>query len=245
MVLFIIGIMLGGLLTAVGQSAENTNRLEARNKLREIEEALYGFALVQGRLPCPASGTSAGAEVFDTSGNINNGICFSQYGLLPNATLGLSGSVNNGVLEDPWGNPYRYSVSGIVPGGGISDRYTGIDGIDNIYLNAPTMVSGGPNVLRVCTISTCSTTPPDTIMTNITPAVILTMGKNWADIATASANEQENASGTTLPGSAYVVSNTRDFVLTGYSEENFDDMVIWISPHLLFSKLITAGQLPL
>ncbi len=233
-VLLIIGMMMGGLMTAIGQSAENTNRLEARNKLREIEEALYGFAQVQGRLPCPADADTNGLE--DVA-NVTNGTCNLFYGLLPNATLGLSGPVNaDGLLEDPWGNPYRYSVANTTANG---SRYTGTSGITSIYNNAATQVGTSLGFLNVCDIDDCT----GVYLSAITPAVVLTMGKNWPEIATASDNEQENASGTTL-GGTYAVSDTRNFVLTGYSEENFDDLVIWISPHLLFSKLITAGKLP-
>ncbi len=234
MVLMIMGLMLGGLLTAIGQSAENTKRLEARNKLREIEEALYGFAQVQGRLPCPADSDTNGIE--DVA-NITTGSCNLLYGLVPNATLGLSGSVNaDGLLEDPWGNPYRYSVASTTQNG---SRYTGTSGLVSIYNNAATQVGSSLGFLNICDSDDCS----GVTLSAITPAVVLSMGKNWTDIATASANEQENASGTTL-GGTYVVSNTSNFVLTGYSEENFDDLVVWISPHLLFSKLITAGKLP-
>ncbi len=237
-VLFIIGMMMGGLMTAIAQSAENTNRLEARNKLREIEEALYGFAQVQGRLPCPADSDTNGLE---NVASVTTGACNLYNGLLPNATLGLSGAVNgDGLLEDPWGNPYRYSVANTTRDG---FRYTGSTGIPNIYdppIPLPPQIGTALGFLNVCDSDDCS----GVILSAITPAVVLSMGKNWPEIATASANEQENGSGGAPLGGTYSVTNTPIFVLTGYSEENFDDLVIWISPHLLFSKLITAGKLP-
>lgn len=234
-VLLIMGVILGGLLGAVGQSTENTRRLETKGKLREIEESLYAFAQVQGRLPCPADSDTNGLEDIAPA-DLDTGDCNLFHGLLPNATLGLSGSINsNGFLEDPWGNPYRYSVTENTPNG---YNYTGSTIIWNIYNSDPTDVAADADTLRVCDNTGCT----GVIMTNVAPAVVLSMGNNWANVATGSAAEQANGSGTTL--GTYTVTNTNTFVLTGYSEENFDDMLIWLSPHLLFGKLITAGKLP-
>lgn len=234
-VLMILGLILGGLLGAIGQSTESTRRLEAKNQLREIEEALYGFAQVQGRLPCPSDWDSSGAEDVTSP---TTGTCGLYNGLLPNATLGLSGSVDeNGFMMDPWGNPYRYSVALTTPNG---SRYTGTTGIQSIYTNAATqIVNNGGNMLSVCNNAACS----DVIMIDVAPAVVLSMGNNYGSITTASADEVANAGGVQL-NSLYWVTTTREFVVTGYSEENFDDMLVWISPHLLLSKLITAGKLP-
>lgn len=238
-VLVILGVALGGLLGAVGQSTENSRRIEARNTLQEIEEALYGFAQVQGRLPCPADDDTAGIE--DVS-NPTSGLCNLVHGMLPSATLGLSGGVDgNGLLMDPWGNPYRYSVAGATPGG---YRYTGngsgSGGIPDIFDNAATAIVNNANYLRVCDVDDCS----GTVMSDVVPAVVISMGSNWPLIATSSANEQENASGGTTTGGTYPITNSVDFVVTDYSELNFDDMLVWISPHILLSKLVTAGRLP-
>jgi hypothetical protein len=160
------------------------------------------------------------------------------HGLLPNATLGLSGGVDeNGLLRDPWNNPYRYSVAVQTPN---LSRYTGTTGITNIFNDAANqVVNNTGSMLTVCDISTCA----GATMIDVAPAIVISMGKNWAGIATASADELANASGTVL-NTTYSVSNTNTFVVAGYSEINFDDMLTWISPHLLFSKLISAGQLP-
>jgi type II secretory pathway pseudopilin PulG len=236
-VLLILGVVLGGLMGAIGQSTENTRRLETKNTLREIEEALYAFAQVQGRLPCPADADTAGAEDVTSP---TTGTCGLYHGLLPNATLGLSGSINsNGFLEDPWGNPYRYSVATTTPNG---SRYTGRNGITSIYNNALTQVVDTANMLDVCANTTCLP-DPGAVLADIVPAVVVSMGKNWGNVATGSAEEQVNGYSPS-PLGVYNITNTNTFVLTGYSEENFDDMLIWLSPHLLFGKLITAGKLP-
>lgn len=233
-VLLVLGIALGGLLGAIGQNTENTRRIEAKNKLREIEEALYAFAQVQGRLPCPADSDTVGIE--DVT-SMTAGTCDKYHGLLPNATLGLSGTVDsNGFLQDPWGNPYRYSVVTNTPG---NYKYTGTTSIQNLYTNAATAIAANPpSTLCVSSGIACS----GNVLTNVAPAVVLSMGNNWASVATGSVTEQENGSGTTL--GTYTVTNDGNFVVTGYSEENFDDMLVWLSPHLLFSKMIQAGWTP-
>lgn len=245
-VLLILGVVLSGFLGALGANTETTRRLEAKNKLREIEEALYGFAQIHKRLPCPANDDNSGFE--SISGDEDDGNCTRQHGMLPNATLGLSGGVDeNGFLLDPWGNPYRYSVADTTPGAGSSTRYTGRTGIQDIYDDAANAIvydATDPH-LRICDTTDCS----GVIMSDVAPAVVLSMGNNWGSIeeGTASAEEEENAGDFTTksyPNGTYPVTGSNDFVVTDYSEDNFDDMLIWISPHLLLSKIIAAGQLP-
>lgn len=75
--------------------------------------------------------------------------------------------------------------------------------------------------------------------------VALSMGNNWGDLtASSSAAEQANAYGANTTNNDYQVTDDNTFVITDYSELNYDDMVIWISPHLLLGKLVTAGKLP-
>lgn len=38
--------------------------------------------------------------------------------------------------------------------------------------------------------------------------------------------------------------NDSFFVSTAYSDENFDDLILWMSPYILYNRLISAGRLP-
>jgi hypothetical protein len=82
------------------------------------------------------------------------------------------------------------------------------------------------------------------VLTDTAPAVLISMGANWTNFS--SAVELKNASGTTLSNGAnnYTVSNDNDFVSTGYAETVFDDQLVWLSPHVLFNRLVSAGKLP-
>lgn len=77
--------------------------------------------------------------------------------------------------------------------------------------------------LRICTDSTCAAT----VATNI-PAVLLSKGKNGAD---ANANEAANS------------DDNSDFV-SKEPDPHYDDIVIWLSPNILFNRMVAAGRLP-
>jgi prepilin-type N-terminal cleavage/methylation domain-containing protein len=225
-VMVIVGLMLGGLMMSLAQTRENTRRSDAQGQLEEIVDALYGFAQARGRLPCPATPASSGAEAPP-----GGGTCSRQHGFVPAASLGLSGPVNgDGLLLDPWNSPYRYSVTNA-----NSWAFTTADG-----MRTSGMATLTPD-LRVCRQAACSTPIAEVI-----PAVVLSTGKNWANFT--SADETANAGEATVgggpSGSSYRIAGNRDFVSTDYSEANFDDLLTWLSPNILYTRMIAAGRLP-
>lgn len=233
-VLLILGLVLGGLITAIGQSTESNRRSDAQALINRVEEALYGFAQANGRLPCPASNVSNGIEAPAGGGacSFNGG-----HGFVPAATLGLQGRVNaDGLLLDPWSNPLRYSVAQLVSGG--NRAFTSQTGMESLFANPATLVAG-PTLLRVCNDAAC-TPLPARILADTIPAVVISMGANWN--AFASADEVSNAGNVVVGG--YRLTNTNTFVSREYNDTDFDDIITWISPHVLFSRLVTAGQLP-
>lgn len=98
-VLVIVGLLLGGLMTPLATQFENSKRNETQQTLETIAEALYGFALTQGRLPCPDT---------DNDGQENPlggvGGCAAFFGTLPWVTLNTGNS-------DAWGQPFIYRVT--------------------------------------------------------------------------------------------------------------------------------------
>ena len=79
--------------------------------------------------------------------------------------------------------------------------------------------------MRVCTAAACAAN-----LSNNAVAVIVSRGANWA--STPSADETENTDGDT------------DFVSHDFTQNGFDDLVIWLSPNTLFNRMVAAGQLP-
>lgn len=233
-VMLIVGLLLGGLFSAVGDSTQLKRRSDATAQLKLIEEALYGFAQANGRLPCPASNASVGQE-----SPVGGGACTPGYhGFVPAVTLGLQGSLNSqSLLMDPWGNPLRYSVSDLTITG--SSAFTSTAGLDKLFANVALMVPGA-NMICVATTAACGAT----ILSNTVPALIYSLGNNWGSFS--SALELENVTPPVIaPGWGSVANN--NFVSAGYADEGaneFDDLLVWLSPSILFFRLVSAGQLP-
>lgn len=225
-VLAILALLLGGLLMPLRQSLENTRRSDAKVQLAELEDALYGFAQANGRLPCPATPASGGREA-----PLGGGVCTRQHGFVPSATLGLTGAVNvDGLLLDAWDNPLRYSVTTV-----NASAFTTAGAMRSTGLAAL-----APD-LRICGDAPCAAQVATAI-----PAVVVSMGRNWAVFTAADevANAGEVVIGGGPSGATYRIANNLNFVSRDYSEVNYDDLIIWLSPNILYTRMIAAGQLP-
>ncbi|MCW8955430.1 MAG: type II secretion system GspH family protein [Gammaproteobacteria bacterium] len=233
-VLTIIAFMLGSVFMPMSAQRESNYIQQAREELKDIEEAIYGYAIANDRLPCPAQPGTAGLASPTTSGN-----CTSGIGFVPAATLGFNGKVNcDGLLLDPWNNPYRYSITTNNSGGLPTADFTTINDTSLV-----TPAGLNPN-LQICTDNTCGAN-----LTTRAVAVIFSMGKNWLNVV--SADETENAGETTRASTcglpAYDVGNNNNYVSRDRVEivgSEYDDILIWISENILYAKLLAAGQLP-
>lgn len=220
-VLVILSALLGGLLVSFSEVQESKNRNAAEQQVAEMLEALYGFAQANGRLPCPATATSGGFEA-----PVGGGACTQRFGFIPSATLGLTGSVDaQSLLTDPWLSQYRYAVTN-----SNANAFTSTNGMRNA-----TIAALAP-AFRICAQAACTT-----IIANAVPAVVLSLGPDWATFTAAEVDATENAEGTTA---GFRHGNDNDWVSTGYIEAVFDDVISWISPNILYTRMISAGQLP-
>lgn len=218
-----------GLMTLSAQT--EAQRLRDSNKLiADAREALIGFAIANGRLPCPASAASNGLE-----SPPNGGACTNPHdGFLPGATLGLPNLDSNGYAVDAWqttANRIRYAVSTA-----NTNALTTANGIKSATIGAM-----APD-LAVCasaagiTATSCGTA---TILSNNTVAVILSPGKDAAAYpGGAGADEAAN-----LNGDPVFVSHTPTDAGAGGGGQ-FDDLVSWIAPGILYNRMIQAGQIP-
>lgn len=242
--LFILTLVLGALLIPLSTQIEERQTRDTEKIMSEMVEALIGFAITQTtpRLPCPDR-TSAGAGgINDTANdgledyNTTTGVCMVADGNIPWATLNVSAT-------DLWGNRYRYLVTTA-----FANRSP-----------ATTMTLSSAGNLKVCTRApidaVCTVVNPVTLsnesnsyLAENVPAIIISHGRNGygaingssntqISTAGASAHEIENAGGTQQFS---LVSKTRSEV----SSEQFDDIVVWLSPHVLFNRLVAANKLP-
>ena len=61
-VMLIVALLLGGLVPTLSSQVDQRHASETSKQLDEIQQALIGYAIIYGRLPCPASDTSNGME---------------------------------------------------------------------------------------------------------------------------------------------------------------------------------------
>jgi len=221
--IFVITIFLSGILVPLTTQVTQHKIGDAQKALDDIKEALHGYAMANGRLPCPATATSNGIE-----SPAGGGACTTAYGFVPAATLGLAATDAQGYAIDAWGSRIRYAVTT-----SNANAFTTTNGMRTVGMSAL-----APN-LYVCstasgiTAATCGTA---TMLVGSAPAVIYSLGPNWATGGTG-ADEAANANSDPV-----FVSHLR----AGSNNPNgeFDDIVTWLSTNALNSRMVMAGQLP-
>lgn len=247
-VLVIVSILVGSFIGSFASRVETTKRDNAKEKLKEIKSAVLGFASQQGRIPCPTTTTGGGQEQ-----PLLGGVCNLQHGFVPARSLGMNGAYNSdNLLIDPWGHPYRYSVT---VDNASAFTTSGVGGIQSLGMGVLT-----PD-LTICSGDSANPTTCSaglrTIVDNA-PFVILSLGKDGANFVGAVApntDQGENAGEALVVANAggenvaYTVGNNRVFVSKAYSSIDsaaglFDDLIVWESQYVLYSRMIEAGQLP-
>ena len=228
LVMIILSLAIGGALVPLNARIDQQRLFETTKILNDINDALAGFAMRNGRLPCPASITSNGIESPQ-----GGGVCTQAYnGYVPAVSLGLGHLDAQGYILDAWDNRMRYAVAKV-----SSSAFTTTDGMKKAGL--ATLQSE----LHVCVSATgtsasnCGTaTSLTSADQNAPPAVIFSLGKNRAAGGT-SADEKAN-----LDNNAVFISHTPTPIDAPAGE--FDDVVIWLSPNILYGQMVNAGQLP-
>lgn len=245
MVLFIISLVIGGLLVPLATQIEARQRAEAAARLEEIREALIGYAMINGRLPCFSTETNpASANYGEANDPCNPDVLIPGNpampqawidsngvdGILPWKTLGLTSGL------DPWGTPrtaitdfwnghwrYRVHPSFVSTISLTSDP----DDADRLYIQ---MLNAGASDIGSAAFT-------DLVSTERPVAIVYSTGAN---LAADGLNSSYETTAATYEGGP--VSNLdRD----GDGEEDrFDDLLIWLTRPLLFSRMVSAGTLP-
>lgn len=223
-VLVIVALLLGTGLTLLSAQQEQQRIDETKALLSDAREALIGYALssiattdLRPYLPCPDKTTAAGA------GTANDGVedrtagaCVAQEGNLPWVTLGLTPPI------DPWSDRLRYAVTAT-----FSNSVNGMQLTFTGNLNVNDAASGG-----------------NSLALNV-PAIILSHCQNGlgaintagiSNPAPSGADELANTDGSPFVSHALAP--------TGAAGGEFDDQVTWLSPNILFNRMVQAGKLP-
>jgi len=117
-VMLIVALLLAAALIPFSTQIDLKNTADTQRTMESIKEAVMGFVQANGRLPCPANGTTpdggvdtttwppnsiaAGVEQWDPAAGARR--CLTASGVVPWATLGV-------LATDAWGRRFSYRVS--------------------------------------------------------------------------------------------------------------------------------------
>jgi prepilin-type N-terminal cleavage/methylation domain-containing protein len=219
-VLVIVALLIGGMLVPLSAQRDLQDIRETQRQLSDIAEALSGYAASHaatgnGKPYLPCPDTDG-----DGFENRSGDACVADEGRLPWSDLGVG-------REDAWGNRFRYRVANAYAHSGTG-----------FTLETPPTGSSPPS-LRACEDAACAT-----VIAAHLPAVIVSHGKNGAGAFDASGGTNPAPVGTDEIANQ---NGDGDFVLhppSGVPGSEFDDLVAWVSPYILFNRMITAGRLP-
>jgi len=254
-VLAIVAILLSSLMWTLSAQSEARARDETLRRLEQGKELLLSFAIVNGRLPCPARCSNSPACNLAGDGGdeqpAGGGVCTDGYaGYLPGRTLGFQPTDAAGYALDAWNNRIRYAVA-----------QTSSGAQPNHFTNAANLKTNGitttPTDLLVCAASTvagfnaatptCGPAASLNAVTNqnVVAAVVWSQGKNWATMPGGNVDEQINNK-QRLPAP---LNNNPTFVWhdqrpQGAVGGEYDDLMLWIPVGKFYGRMIAAGVLP-
>ena len=220
-VLVIIGLLIGGGIVALERTTERERRQSQQRQLEEVKSALMGFAMVQGRLPCPDTSSppngreGEGAEPDDSCQDETDPV----RGVLPWADLGVG-------ARDSWGDRILYALT---PEYADLDQGIGTAGDIEVLDANETDENGEPLDLA-----------------SDVPAVVVSFGGQGQQVWSGglpcvgldgfSDQEIENCGG---DAGRYFAGSYRG---SDAPDGRFDDMVIWISDGVYKMRMFEAGN---
>jgi len=257
MVLFIVALLLGGMLVPLSTKLEQDNRETTNTTLNDIREALLGYAVINGRLPCPdcpdgatgscsavaAANRNDGME--DRSGSTPNRLCQTDVGNLPWVDLQVG-------EFDAWSRHFTYRVTPAY------SRETNTAACSTAAVDV---------AFEICTpgdidIYNSYVTPPypatPTVASNV-PVIVVSHGADALEptqtnqqIENYERNPVNPSSGANVFSSYNAANYPQNiFIYTDYRRDTslspptqFDDLIMWISPNLLMNRMIVSGRLP-
>jgi len=269
----IVVLLLGSLLYTLSAQTEQRTQDETRRRIEQARELVLSFAVINGRLPCPARSvntttpvTTAGDEVRNAaeqcSGDSGAGAVEDYYGgssggvtlgLLPARTIGFTQVDAAGFAVDAWGNRIRYAVAktktNCVPATAPATL------LDPHFVSSTNLKNNGvacqPNDLIICksgtgiTATACGGAANQLMVQSLVAAIIFSTGKNGSIFPNgAGTDEQANVKTTALLPQVNPVFVFHTRTDNTFANGEFDDQFTWITAGELYGKLIAAGVLP-
>jgi len=267
-VVLVVGLLIGSLLVPLSTQVDQRNIADTQRRLEDAREALFGFAVANGRFPCPASPTSNGQESFCTSSTGScgtpiivppstpptHGRCTDFFdGYLPAQVLGLNNQDSSGYALDAYPlsqlnqGRIRYVIADLTINPGPSQVLHGLTAPGTTGTGAMRSANmlgvNSTGYLLVCATSAGATWTSCPFGAGNTVAqnaafIVYSLGKNGT--STGGADEAWNLNATAL--NKTFISRNYSSVATGGG--TFDDQLLWVSSYALISRMVTAGALP-
>ena len=231
-VMAIVGLLLAGAMMTISAQAEQRAIDETRRRLNAAVEALVAYAVVNGRLPCPAT---TGAGLFGDENPAGGGACLNPYGgFLPARSVGFQPTDELFYGLDAWNNRIRYAVSAVAPtgcAGGLVWHFTNATNLKTYGMSCK------PNDLEVCSAAGACSAANRVVAQNTAAFIVYSVGKNGPVPSAYGADETENTN-----GDARFVSRTwsGSDAAAGY----YDDLMVVVPAGAFYSRLVAAGVLP-
>ncbi|MDP3742892.1 MAG: type II secretion system protein [Methylotenera sp.] len=246
-VLVIVGLVIGGLLSSLTAQVEQQKLNETRVTINNIKESLLGYAMANGRFPCPATAPNppinnvTAVEV----GNSATGVCTIYDGWVPSVTLGLSPTDTEGYVLDGWNNPIRYAIANLSDDADATHIFTKSSGMKTANSTTCSPNCGMAWIATQTLLSVCSTGTG--IVGSLCSSAITTLNQN--SVIVVYSTGKNTVTGGTGTDEAANLNADQVFVshppfAVGATNGEFDDIVEWISPNSIFSRLVQANQLP-
>ena len=258
----IASFLLASALYVLSAQVDQRNFQDTQRRLDQARELLLSFAIVNGRLPCPARYVSAasnsqGLESFCTaaapatcSGSETTtvqtlGNCSNYVGYLPATSIGSQQTDSYGFAIDTWGNRIRYAVAKAITNCSTSPPantilFTNSSSPSNLKTYG---ITCQPNDLLVCksgtgvTATSCGGVANQIMTQSLVVAVVFSTGKNGATTGGTGTDESKN-----VAGNVTFVYHTPTPSTAANGE--FDDQFTWISVGELYARMIAGGALP-
>jgi prepilin-type N-terminal cleavage/methylation domain-containing protein len=255
-VMSIVALLIGSMAIPLSKRFEMQAYADTQAKLDKVVEALTGFAILNGRLPCPSIGadgvelpvTADGANwvcgpLPTTNSDNNTNSANTSWGDFPWSTLGLVPTDG----ADAWNYRFRYSVR--------TNLAAGAAGVN--LLTATALAQNGIGIFNPATA-----TPVITPTASPALFVVYSLGMNNAggaliggtvsnpspnptsaiELANLPNNVAKTAAFTTATPSAVNMLTARNIFTSQVRTNDFDDLLVWMSPNIMISKLSAAGR---
>jgi type II secretory pathway pseudopilin PulG len=242
-VLLIVSILLAGVLMPLSMQMEVRKYADTKKTMGQINEALIGFVLAKGRLPCPADPILADGVLHAGEERTACTAAGTNVGVIPWVTLSVPET-------DEWGGRFTYRVTALFAD---ATNTTAGCSLPATRINAVFALCDSGD-MRVQSRTTTNTYA----MTNLElPGVFISHGKNGYGayrpqgglppvMPAATTDELTNAT----PGTVFVSREKTD-ASSGCSDSagtafmcEFDDLVAWIPLTTLMNRMVVSGKLP-